>query len=426
MAKKVDTIIVGAGQAGLSLSRYLSRGGQRHVVLERGRIGQSWHDRWDSLRLLTPNWLNRLDGGAAHRDPDGFLSRADFVKYLRRYARFNGAPVYEHTAVKSVEQWDDGFQLETDAGAFRARNVVVATGDQAAPRIPAVAASAPYALRQLHADRYRSPGALASGGVLVVGAGPSGQQIAAELHRAGRHVVLAAGSHARSQRRYRGRDIWYWLGDIGYLDRTIDQFGGPATRTPTLALSGANGGEQLDLGVLQALGVTLTGRLERFDGTQALFADDLQTIADEADLQMRSVLDDVDEHIERTRPSWPHPPEPVSELRLAPGPASVDLAAHGISTVVWATGYRREYPWLQVPVFDDRGEIAQRHGVTPVDGLYALGLRFQRRRASNIIGGVGADALLVAQQIADRATERDRRWDPLHWLSFSPRAALVH
>src|SRR3954447_2529281 len=182
MMRKTGTVVVGAGQAGLSLSRHLARAGHRHVVLERGRVGERWRsERWDSLTLLTPNWLNRLDGGAAHHDSGGFLGRAGFVEYLGRYAAAAGARVQEHVAVRAVEQAPGGFRVDTDAGVWQARNVVVATGDSALPRIPAVAASAPRHVVQLHASRYRNPAALPAGGVLVVGAGPSGQQLAAEL-----------------------------------------------------------------------------------------------------------------------------------------------------------------------------------------------------------------------------------------------------
>jgi putative flavoprotein involved in K+ transport len=399
-----DTLVIGAGQAGLSLSRHLTAAGHAHAVLERGRIGERWHsERWDSLTLLTPGWLNRLDGGEAHPDPDGFLGRADFVAYLDRYARSFSAPVHEHVTVASVERTGHGFRVDTNTGVWRARNVVIATGDSSEPRMPAAAASAPRQLVQIHASRYRNPAALPDGGVLVVGAGPSGQQIAAELRRAGRPVVLAVGRHARVPRRYRGRDIWHWLDAIGDLERTIDEVPDPAAsrRAPSLALSGAHGGEQLDLSVLHGLGVTVTGRLETFDAGRVVFADDLQPAIDDAERRMLRLLDRIDAHVARAHGGrWPHPPDRPSPVRLAAAPGSLDVAGHGISTVVWATGYRRDYPWLHVPVLGPDGEIVHRHGITPVPGLYALGLKFQRRRVSHFIGGVGADAAWIARRIA--------------------------
>jgi putative flavoprotein involved in K+ transport len=275
MRHSTDTLIVGAGQAGLSLSHHLTRADHEHAVLEPGRIGERWHsERWDSLTLLTPGWLSRLDGSEPHPDPDGFLGRADFAAYLARYARSFGAPVHEHVTVSSVTRPGRRFHVETSDGLWRARNVVIATGDSAEPRIPAVAASASPELAQLHANGYRNPAALPDGGVLVVGAGPNGLQIAAELRRAGRAVVLAVGRHARVPRRYRGRDIWHWLDAIGDLERTIDEVPDPeaSKRAPSVALSGANGGEQLDLAVLHRLGVAVTGRLGTFDTGQAFFA----------------------------------------------------------------------------------------------------------------------------------------------------------
>jgi len=206
--RATGTVIIGGGQAGLSLSHHLARARQPHLVLERGRAGERWYsERWDSLTLLTPNWLNRLDGGETHVPADGFLGRTEFARYLREYAQRRRTHVHEHVMVAAVEQWRDGFHVRTDAGVWRARNVVVATGDAAEPFVPAEATAAPPWIAQLHSSRYTNPSALPSGGILVVGAGPSGQQIAAELRRAGRDVVLAVGRHTRSLRRYRGRDI---------------------------------------------------------------------------------------------------------------------------------------------------------------------------------------------------------------------------
>jgi putative flavoprotein involved in K+ transport len=401
--RKTDTLVVGAGQAGLSLGRHLARAGHRHAILDRGRIGERWRsERWDSLNLLTPNWLNGLDGGPPHPDPNGYLGRAGFVDYLRRYADLARASVHEHVTVRAVERSGAAFRVETDAGSWQARNVVVATGDSADPRVPPAAASAAGSLLQMHASRYRNAAALPAGGILVVGAGPSGQQIAAELRRANRRVVLAVGRHARMLRRYRGRDIWHWLRELGDLDRTIDEVREPtaARRTPSLPLSGADGGEQLDLAVLHHLGVTIAGRLERFDGARAIFAPDLQATVGDAERRMNRVLDRIDDHIERVDAGrWPHDPDRVEDVALPPGPSSLDLAADGISTVIWATGYRRTYPWLHVPVLDSEGEIVHRRGITPVQGLYVLGLKFQHRRSSHFIGGVGADAAFIARNV---------------------------
>ena len=281
--------------------------------------------------------------------------------------------------------------------------MVVATGDAADPRLPAQAAAAPAGLTQLHASGYRYPGALPDGGVLVVGAGPSGQQIALELARAGRRVVLAVGRHARMPRRYRDRDIWFWLDAIGNLDDKIDEVPAPeaSRRSPHVALTGTNGGEELDLGRLSDLGVVVAGRLRGFDGHQAIFADDLDAHVAHSDRRLRRVLAQIDQHVAGDSGPWAaREPEPVPGLALPTGPGIVDLRAERLQTVVWATGYRRSYPWLRVPVLDETGEIVHRRGVTPVHGIFALGLRFQYRRKSHFIGGVGEDAAFLAELLS--------------------------
>jgi putative flavoprotein involved in K+ transport len=398
-----DTLIIGGGQAGLSLSRHLTTTGHPHVVLERGRVGERWRsERWDSLALLTPNWLNRLDGAPAHAAPHGFLAKDDFVDYLGAYARGSGSAVREHVDVGSVEPWHGtGFHVRTDSGRWRARSVVIATGDAADPLLPRAAEEAPVGLRQLHSSGYRNPEQLPRGGVLVVGAGPSGQQIASELRRAGREVFLAVGSHARVPRRYRGRDIWYWIDRLGDLERTIEEMEDPvaARRAASFTLTGANGGEQLDLRVLQRRGVRILGRLQGFEGDRALAAPDLRASVDEAERRFRQMLARIDDHIDGLPSPWPHDPDRFADIRIPPPSTEVDLARSGVSSVIWATGYRRRYPWLHASAFDDRGEIAHRHGVTSVRGLYVIGMKFQRRRGSHFIGRVGVDAALLARRL---------------------------
>jgi putative flavoprotein involved in K+ transport len=413
---KTQTLIVGAGQAGLALSWHLGQAGHDHVLLERGRMGERWRsERWESLTLLSPNWMNHLPGSAAHADPDGFLGRADFVGYLDAYARSIGAPVRTGVTVLSVERNDEGFVVGTDRGDWQATNVVVATGDCDVPSLPPAAATVPAALFQLHTARYRSPAQLPAGGALVVGAGPSGQQLALELVRAGRAVVLAVGRHARMVRRYRGGDIFHWLAELGDLDRLTAEFAdlAAAKLTPSLPITGGRGGEELNLRVLHEAGVVVAGRLRGFSGGFATFADDLEGNVEEAEQRLRRVLAKIDEHVARLDGADVPAPEPIPAVTLPRGPELVDLRAAGISTVIWATGYRRSYPWLRVPVLDAGGELIHDQGVTPVPGLYALGLRFQRTRKSHFIGGVGEDAELIAARILgtphrahDTATQR--------------------
>ncbi len=395
-----ETIVIGAGQAGLALSHHLRAAGRPHVVLERGCVGERWRsERWDSLALLTPNRLNGLPGAAPLADPDGFLDRRGVIAHLEDYAA--GAPVCEHTTVLRLARERGAFAVETDRGGQSAANVVIATGDCDVPHVPPEAAGAPAGVLQLHAARYRRPAQLPPGGVLVVGAGPTGQQLAAELRRAGRRVVLAVGRHARMPRRYRGRDVFDWLHAIGQLDvhaRDVHDLE-RARRAPSFPLSG--GGERLGLDQLAALGVEMTGRLRGLAGRHALFAGDLAANIADAERRQHRVLAQIDAHV----PGAPRRPAPVT---LPPAPGALPL--DGIGTILWATGYRRAYPWLDVPVLDAAGELIHHEGVTAVPGLYVLGLRFQRRRNSHFLGGVGRDAARIAEAIA--LTARARRSAP--------------
>jgi len=401
---RTGTVIIGAGQAGLALSRHLTARGHDHVVLERGRVGERWRSqRWDSLSLLTPNWLNRLPYAVPLVHPDGFLDRQGVIAYLESYAA--GAPVLERTTVLRVSRSLGGFDVATDRGGWAAPSVVIATGDCDVPRTPPAAATAPPALHQLHASQYRRPEQLPEGGVLVVGAGPSGQQLAAELRRAGRDVALAVGRHARMPRTYRGRDIFAWLHALGQLDVHAGDVPdlAAARRAPSLPVSGAAGGEPLGLDHLAGLGVVVTGRLLRFTPREALFADDLGHQVREADRRMYRTLTKIDDHIERTG-APARPDEELPPVALPPGPRRLEIGT-SIRTVLWATGYGRAYPWLDVPVLDRAGELVHREGITAAPGLFALGLRFQRTRKSHFLGGVGDDAAHIAVAIAGASCE---------------------
>jgi putative flavoprotein involved in K+ transport len=409
--EETDAVVIGAGQAGLTLSHELGRRGVAHEVLERGRIGERWRsERWESMNLLTPNWLNRLRGGAAHADPDGFLGRREFVDYLRSYANSTATRIRESVEVLSVEKRRGRFHVRTDSGDWLARNVVVATGDCDTLNRPPQATAAPPWLVQVDANRYRTPGHLPPGGVLVVGAGPSGQQIARELRRSGRRVVVAAGRHARMVRRYRGKDIWHWFERLGDLEQTIDEVPerDVARNALSLGLSGRNGGEDLDLGRLNALGISVTGRLEGWDGAIARFSDNLEIDIADSELRLHRLLERIDDHIDMQLNGASDVPgrEPVAPIALPAPPCPLDLRGERITTVIWATGYRRTYPWLHLPVLDSTGEIEHRYGITAIPGLYVLGLRFQRRRASHFIGGVGADAAYLAEHLTTCARQR--------------------
>jgi putative flavoprotein involved in K+ transport len=410
-----DTVVIGAGQAGLAASHHLTGHGRDHVVLERDRVGVRWRDTWDSLHLLTPNWLNTLPGRPYRgADPDGFTPAAAFAAELADYARASAAPVEEDAGVERVSRRGDGFEVVTARGTWFAANVVVATGWTDRPAIPATTA----AVYQVAPREYRNPGSVPGGGVLVVGASATGAQLAEELRAAGRDVTLAVGNHSRLPRGYRGRDIYYWLDRLGALSRTIDDMPDPvrARREPSAQLIGRPG-QTLDLATLAAGGVRLVGRVRGVDGHRVRLAPDLPATVGAADRRLRRLLARIDRHIDANpetvapesvapESAWPSgPAEPVPAVALPRPVEELDLRAAGIGSIVWATGYRRAYPWLRVPVLDALGEIRHRRGRTPVPGLYVLGQRFQHRRSSNFIGGVGRDAAFVADHIAACPTE---------------------
>jgi putative flavoprotein involved in K+ transport len=401
--RTTGTVVIGGGQAGLAVSRCLAEAGHDHVVLERGRLADRWRtERWDSLRLLTPNWMTRLPGWSYRGpDPDGFMTAAEVVQFFEGYAASFGAPIHEGTAVEHVRAHGDRFLVATDAGTWRASNVVIATGAGHEPAVPPWADGLGPHVEQLAASRYRNPDQVAPGGVLVVGAAASAIQVADELARAGRQVVLAAGSHSRMLRRYRGRDIFAWLNETGILATSIDSVPDTerARRAPSMQLVG--GMRDLDLGTLAALGVTVTGRMLGADGGRVTFGDNLPGALAASDARLRRTLRRIDHHIARSGLDA-EPAAPVEPLSLEPGPRELSLRDSGIRTVVWANGYRRRYDWLAVPVLDARGEIVQRRGCTPHPGLFVVGLRFQTRRNSNFIEGVGADAREIAEAIVRR------------------------
>jgi putative flavoprotein involved in K+ transport len=389
-----EVIVIGAGQAGLAMSQCLGHHGIAHVVLERGRIGERWRsETWNSLRLLTPNWMSRLPGWSyAGDDPDGYMAMSELVGYLEGYARASDAPVHEGIEVRAVCPVPTGYHVETEAGVWNASAVVLATGHCARPAIPSLAARLPATVRQLSPSEYRSPGTLPPGGVLVVGASASGVQIAQELRRAGRDVVLSVGRHTRLPRRHRGRDIMWWLDRAGVLREPASRIADleRARAQPSLQLLGSPEGRDIDLGILREQGVQLAGRMVAAHGAWLGFRDDLAETCAEADARLARLLARLD-------PGAP-PPPPVRPGR---SPLTLDLERECIGTVIWATGYRRDWRWLKLPVTDAAGELIHFGGITPAPGLYALGLRFLRRRNSSFLDGVGADAAELAGHILD-------------------------
>lgn len=403
--RRTEAIIIGGGQAGLAMSRCLAERSIDHVVLERGRVGQRWRtERWDSLRLLTPNWQTRLPG---HRylgpDPDGFMSMPEVVSLLERYSRSFSAPVEEETTVRSVKRVLSWYRVVTDHSIWEAPNVVVATGHCDVPLVPEMASALPVDIFQTVPTRYKNPGSLPEGGVLVVGASASGIQLADELNRAGRDVLLSVARHTRMPRTYRGRDIMWWLDRMGALDEPVD-----ASRPkPSLQLVGRPDKSSIDLGLLQDRGVGLVGRLESAAYGRMSFSDDLAATTAKADEKLLALRESIDDYIEREGLAREvAEPSPFVPVRPLPAPTSLDLKAAGIRSVLWATGFKREYPWLKVPVLDERGEIRHRGGVAETPGLYVLGLQFLRRRASSFIDGVGRDAVELSDHLEQHLRRR--------------------
>lgn len=392
---RTTVIVIGAGQAGLAMSHCLSQNSIEHVLLERGETAQSWRtERWDSLRLLTPNWLSRLPGwNYQGPDPDGYMKVDEVVDYLDSYRRSFTAPVVTNTSVESVESTTDGFVVRTNQGEWTALAVVVATGACSTPKVPGLAADLPAKIRQIAPIHYRNPDQIEEGGVLVVGASASGAQIADELQRSGRQVTLAVGDHVRLPRTYRGMDIHWWMDAIGQLDERYDEMEDitRARRLPSLQLVGSPEKKTLDLNSLTQSGVELTGRLAGIAGDKAQFSGSFANMCASADLKQGRLLDRIDEFATDTGLD--------SELGLTERPAPtavptartvIDLA--DLKTVVWATGFKPNYPWLDPGLLDAKGAIRHDGGVMDEPGMYVLGLPFTRRRKSSFLDGVGPDA----------------------------------
>jgi putative flavoprotein involved in K+ transport len=404
--RRTEAVVIGGGQAGLAMSRCLRDAGVDHVVLERGRVAERWRSgSWDSLRLLTPNWQSRLPGFRYEGpEPHGYMSAPEVIGYLDRYARSFSAPVEEGATVLAVEPATAGYRVTTDRGDWAASSVVIATGHCDTPFVPGMAGRIAEGVVQVVPSRYRNPRQLPPGGALVVGASATGVQLADEIHASGRPVTLAVGRHTRLPRVYRGRDILWWLDAMGIFDEAAEEvFDLAISRSqPSLQLVGRPDRATLDLPVLQERGVRLVGRVAGADGSRVSFADDLVAHTAAADARLARLVQRIDVFAARTGlDAELGPPEPFRPfLWPAPAPAEIDLRAEGIRTVVWATGFRRLYPWLKVEVLDARGEIRHEGGVTPSPGLYVIGLYFLRRRKSSFIDGVGRDAMDLTAHLA--------------------------
>lgn len=406
----IDTVVVGAGQAGLTMSWFLTREGRDHVLLERRkRLGGGWQDRWDAFRLVSPNWTASFPGAAYDAgDPDGFMPRDEIAARVGDYAKAIDAPVVLDAAVTGLTQRAGGFRLETKHGRIDAEHVIVATGPFQVPRIPRVGAELPERILQLHSHAYRNEQDLPPGAVLIVGSGQSGVQIAEELVDAGRRVLLSVGTAGRVPRRYRGRDIFRWLGAVledgpkhGVALPTVDTLPDPRAKfAGNPHLSGHNGGHDTNLRAFAAAGMTLMGRIARVSGERLDLADDLAANLTWADAFFGERFQPlIERYIELAGIQAP-PDDRTPLVYEPPSPASIDLAKEEVSTVLWATGYELDFSWIDLPIFGERGFPHQRRGVTDVEGLYFLGLHWMHNQASGTLFGVRYDAQSLADRLA--------------------------
>ena len=403
-AEAIDTLVIGGGQAGLAMSYRLKQRGIAHLVLERQRIAERWRsERWDGLKFQFPNWSVRLpDFPFPQTEPDAFATSADIAKFIDAFAEFFAPPIRCGVEVTRLRRRDglSGFIAETANGTIEARNVVVATGPYQRALMPDLLRDHP--VFQIHASGYKNPGQLPSGAVLVVGAGASGAQIAEELHRAGRRVLLAVGQHTRMPRRYRGQDLTWWFGALGLFDMTPEQ----RTHRVNPSITGAYGGHPIDFRRFAADGITLLGRITAARGGVLDIAPGLAESLADGDAYYMTFLDMLDAHVERHRLDLPG--DPAARALLVDPPCvtdpvrRLDLANEGINAVIWATGYGVDFGWIDIEVLDARGEPVHRGGITAVPGLYFLGLQWLSKMYSAFLSGVGDDATVLADHISAR------------------------
>ena len=405
--EKVEALVVGGGQAGVAMSEHLTRCGISHLVLERGRIAERWRsERWDSLVANGPAWHDRFPGMEfPNAHPDAFVGKEAVADYFAAYAQKIAAPIRCGISVTKAARLEGkaGFRVETSAGAFEASYVVAATGAFQRPILPDLVPQN-SAITQLHSSAYRNPAQLPKGAVLVVGAGSSGAQISAELLESGRKVYLSVGPHGRPPRSYRGRDFVWWLGVLNKWDTEYT----PGSAHVTIAVSGAHGGQTVDFRKLAAKGMVLLGKADGFEDGTLRFAPDLAANIAKGDADYLSVLQEADTFVTHTGLNLA--PEPEAHL-IGPDPdcltnpiLQLNLQQAGITTILWATGFERDYDWLQVNAFDTAGRPKHQRGVSAEPGVYFLGLPYQSRRGSSFIWGVWHDAKHVADHIAKQRT----------------------
>jgi putative flavoprotein involved in K+ transport len=407
MPDYIETVIVGGGQAGLAISYYLTQQGRHNVILEQAsQPAEAWRNhRWDSFTLVTPNWMTRMPGAEySGNDPDSFLPLKEIVAYFENYIDSFSLPIQYNTRVTTIEAKDNAYIVSTTGPTYEAANVVIATGLFQRPRIPSFSANISAGIKQLHSSEYRNPEALAKGAILVVGSAQSGCQIAEDLYKSGRKVYLCVSSAGRMPRRYRGKDVTWWLNEIGFGDQTADNLPSPKAKfRASIQSSGTNGGHTINLHQFARDGVVLLGRIVDADGTNIKLAPDLKENLDKAEQFEVQALGMIDGLIEKKGLKIPE--ETIPQLRDGyelDEILSLDLEAAGISSVVWATGYSFDFSLVKLPVLDEDGYPIQKRGITEYPGLYFLGLPWLTSMKSGLLFGVGDDAANIAADIANR------------------------
>ena len=404
MSQNIDTIVVGGGQAGLSVSWHLKQVGREHLVFDRGKIGDTWRQRWDSFCLVTPNYFCQLPGFPYDGDePEGFMLRDEIVAYIERFAKSFDSPYRGGVEVRWVGSSRDKerYILDTSEGEFETNNVIISAGTHQHPNFPAWGDKLADDILQLHTCDYRNPAQLPDGAALVVGSGQSGCQVVEDLLGAGREVHLCVGKAGRIPRRYRGRDIIHWLVDAGRYEVPVDEHpDGRAIRfKPHEHLSGRNGGRTIDLRRLARDGVELHGRLVDAEGYQVRFADDLAEMLDTIDEDCRETLALIDDYIAKSGAAAPEGVLEAVDWQPIPEPAVLDLRQAGISSVIYGTGFHFDFGWIDLPIFDERGYPRYERGVTELPGIYFVGLHWEHTSGSGLFYQVGRDAKYLVDHL---------------------------